>query len=49
MVSVDYELTIYSDAETRKVDLLYRNIKKFGTIYNTVAASCEVSGKMVQK
>ena len=49
MVSVDYELTIYSDAEARKIDLLYRNVKKFGTIYNTVAASCEVRGRMVQK
>ena len=49
MVSVDYELVIYSDAEARKVDLLYRNVKKFGTIYNTVSASCEVRGMMQQK
>jgi len=46
MVSVDYELTIYSDAEARKIDLLYRNIQKFGTIYNTVTAACEVQGEM---
>jgi len=49
MVSVDYELTIYSDAEARKVDLIYRNVKKFGTVYNTVSAACEVNGKMIQK
>ena len=49
MVRVEYELRIFSDAEPRKIDLLYRNVKKFGTIYNTVSAACEVSGKMVQK
>jgi len=49
MVSVDYELTIYSHAEARKVDLIYRNVKKFGTVYNTVSAACEVNGKMIQK
>jgi hypothetical protein len=35
--------------EPRKVDLLYRNVKKFGTIYNTVLAACEVNGKMVHR
>ncbi len=48
MVSVDYELIVYSDAEPRKIDLLYRNIQKFGTIFNTVSASCKVNGKINQ-
>jgi uncharacterized OsmC-like protein len=48
MVSVEYELRIFSNAEARKVDLLYRNVKKFGTIFNTVSKSCEVNGKMKQ-
>ena len=46
MVRVEYELRIFSEAEPRKVDLLYRNVKKFGTIYNTVAAACEVEGNL---
>ncbi len=46
MVRVTYALRIYSGAEPRKVDLLYRNVKKFGTIYNTVAAACEVEGTL---
>ncbi len=48
MVRVDYELTVYSDAPARKIELLHRNIQKFGTIYNTVSASCEVNGKIIQ-
>ena len=44
MERVEYKLRIFSKAEPRKVDLLYRNVKKFGTIYNTVAAACKVEG-----
>jgi len=47
MIKVDYELTVWSPEEDRRIDLLHRNIEKFGTIYNTVSASCEVTGKMI--
>lgn len=47
MVKVEYTLTIYSDAEKRKIELLHKNIKKFGTIYNTVAGNCEVNGSLI--
>ncbi len=47
MVKVEYSLTIYSDAEKRKIELLHKNIKKFGTIYNTVAKSCEINGSLI--
>jgi len=49
MIKVEYELTVWSHEEDRKMDLLHRNIKKFGTIYNTVLASCEVSGNLIHK
>lgn len=49
MVKVEYTLTIVSDAGDRKIELLHKNIKKFGTIYNTVAGSCKVDGKLIHK
>ncbi len=49
MVKVKYALTVWSPEEDRKTDLLHRNIKKFGTIYNTVLTSCEVSGNLIHK
>ncbi len=48
MVRVEYELIIWSPEDDRKMSLLHRNIKKFGTIYNTVAASCKVKGTLLR-
>ena len=47
MIKVYYELTVWSPEEERRINLLHRNIEKFGTIYNTVSASCEVTGNMI--
>jgi len=47
MVKVEYTLTILSNADLRQIDLFHKNIKKFGTIYNMVANSCEVSGNII--
>ncbi len=44
---VVYTLRIRTDEPDQRVDLLHRNIKKFGTIYNTLAASCQVEGEIV--
>jgi hypothetical protein len=44
MDEIQYELIIYSQDESLNIDLLQKNIEKFGTIFNTVKASCLVSG-----
>lgn len=46
MVSVDYVLTVVTDEPDHRVQLLHRNIEKFGTIYNTIARSCDVTGEI---
>jgi len=43
---VRYELVIDTDEPDARIDLLRRNIEKFGTIYNTVAVACEVDGSV---
>ena len=44
MDNLQYKLTIYSNDTALNTDLLKRNIEKFGTIYNTVKLSCNISG-----
>lgn len=47
MVRVTYSLRLVTDEPDQRVELLHRNIQKHGTIYNTLAATCAVSGTVV--
>ena len=47
IVRLRYTLTITTDEPADHCELLHRNIRKFGTIFNTVAAACDVSGELV--
>jgi uncharacterized OsmC-like protein len=46
MDKISYELTVYSKNSKLNIDLLKKNIEKFGTIFNTVKSSCSVSGEV---
>jgi uncharacterized OsmC-like protein len=41
---VDYELIIDTEEDDRRLDLLHRNVRKYGTISNTVAAATILEG-----
>lgn len=41
---VTYDLTVVTDESDQRVDLLQRNIERHGTIFNTIAAVCDVTG-----
>lgn len=45
---IKYEIKITSQDDKLNINLLKRNIEKFGTIYNTVNSSCKISGEIVQ-
>jgi uncharacterized OsmC-like protein len=47
MIRVTYSLRLVTDEPEQRVELLQRNIQKYGTIYNTLAATCDVSGKVL--
>lgn len=49
MDDINYKLTIYSSDENLNIQLLKKNIEKFGTIYNTVKLSCNIDGVVVQE
>ncbi len=44
IVRVSYHLRVITDEPPARVELLHRNLRKFGTISNTLAAACELSG-----
>ena len=48
MVSVDYELIVDTDESDRRLELLHTNVRKFGTIFNTVAAAARLEGRIVR-
>ncbi|MBJ7412650.1 MAG: OsmC family protein [Phenylobacterium sp.] len=41
---VDYELIVDTDEDDTRLDLLHRNVRKYGTISNTVAAATVLAG-----
>jgi uncharacterized OsmC-like protein len=49
MISIDYELIIDTDEDDRRLDLLHQNVRKYGTITNTVAAATKLEGVIKRK
>jgi len=49
MVSVDYELIVDTDEDDRRLDLLHQNVRKYGTISNTVGAATKLEGTIRRK
>ncbi len=49
MASIDYEIIVDTDEEDHRLDLLHRNVRKFGTISNTVAEAVRMEGIVRRK
>lgn len=47
ITQVKYVLRVTTSEPPSQVDLLHRNIRKFGTIFNTIASACQVSGEII--
>ncbi len=45
---IDYEIIVDSDEDERKLELMHDNIRKFGTIYNTVSTATRLDGRLVR-
>lgn len=43
---ITYSLQLVTDEAEHRVELLHRNIRRYGTIYNTLAGTCDVSGNV---
>jgi len=49
MASIEYEILVDSDESEHKLDLMHDNIRKFGTVYNTLAPGTELTGVLKKK
>lgn len=47
IMTVVYTLRVVTDEPAQRLHLLHTNIRRHGTIYNTLAAVCEVSGDIL--
>ncbi len=46
MARIDYEIVVECEEDEHKLVLMHENIRKFGTIYNTLADACELTGTL---
>lgn len=46
MVRIEYELLLDTDEPDHRLELIHRNVVKFGTVTNTVAAGTELVGSV---
>lgn len=49
MVRIGYEIIVDTDETDARLDLLHRNLQKYGTVYNTLAGATELSGTIRRK
>lgn len=49
MVRIDYHIVVDTDESDQRLDLLHRNLQKYGTIYNTLSAATELGGTIARK
>lgn len=44
MESIDYEIIVDTDESEDRLELLHKNVKKYGTVFNTVSAGTKLNG-----
>jgi uncharacterized OsmC-like protein len=49
IVSIDYELIVDSDETDRRIELLHTNVRKYGTVSNTLDGAVELKGTALRK
>ena len=46
-IEIEYEVRVVTAENRRRVELLHLNLSKYGTVYNTLAAVCDVHGQVI--
>lgn len=49
MESISYEIIVDSDESEHRLELLHENVKKYGTVFNTVAPGTQLVGTLRRK
>jgi uncharacterized OsmC-like protein len=48
MESITYEIVVDTDEPDRRLELLHENVRKFGTVYNTIVPGTTLTGTLVR-
>jgi uncharacterized OsmC-like protein len=49
LLLIDYLITVDTDEPEHRIELLHTNLRKYGTISNTLALAVPIAGKIVRK
>lgn len=49
MESITYEIILDSDESDKRLELLHDNVKKYGTVFNTIAPGTQLAGVLRRK
>ena len=49
MESITYEIIVDSDESEKRLELLHDNVKKYGTVFNTILPGTQLSGTLRRK
>jgi uncharacterized OsmC-like protein len=49
MESIRYEIVVDTDESDHRLEMLHENVRKFGTVFNTVAPGTALSGVLRRK
>ncbi len=49
MESIEYNIIIDTDEDDRRLELLHKNVKQYGTVFNTVASGTNLTGSIHRK
>ena len=49
IISIDYEIVVDTDEDDRRLELLHTNVRKYGTISNSIALATELKGTIRRK
>ena len=47
-IEIRYKVYLKTDEDDRKIELLHKNIKKFGTVYNSLSEESKVIGEIIK-
>ncbi|MDZ7600893.1 MAG: OsmC family protein [Hoeflea sp.] len=49
MIRIDYVIVVDTDETDARLDLLHRNLQKYGTIFNTLVGATDLAGTISRK
>jgi uncharacterized OsmC-like protein len=49
IISIDYELIVDTDENDKRLELLHKNVRKYGTVSNTISAAMKLDGIVRRK